>query len=88
MRRIVVLSLANSASFCTQICDHTSGHSRSSLVRAEESLAGRSLIVVLLIFTSLPPPKSGLPSHLAISSTQLCCDACLSSPPPTNSSVL
>jgi len=57
------------------------------LVRAEEFLAGRSLTVALLIFTSLPPPMPGLPSDLAISSTQLCCDACLS-PPTTDSSVL
>ena len=57
------------------------------LVRAEGFLAGRSLTVVLLIFTSLPPPMPGLPSDLAISSTQLCCDACLS-PPTTDSSVL
>ena len=57
------------------------------LVRAEGFLAGRSLTVALLIFTSLPPPMPGLPSDLAISSTQLCCDACLS-PPTTDSSVL
>jgi hypothetical protein len=58
------------------------------LVRADEFLAGRNLIVVVLIFTSLPPPTPGLPSDLAISSTQLCCNACLSSPPPLDSSVL